>query len=470
MVSKRIECLRVMGLVLAGLVVMQAAAEGAQAQRTGQKAAAPVRRITRIFWQDRSSATLKWGDVYSGEAWTLKPAEVSGFPKLDAARQNLVQMKQSEGLLLVGVRDDDSGKFQSGWVAVDTGVRAVSHGNHFDWKYQQAPAVKTSTLNAEQGNPAHLYLYDGAFVMANDSRNGFTWLSPGGLLKGTTGTGVTRFYSGGGNHITLAAVGNTVCYATWIDGGGPNKGRVDVVNLRSTGSEPAYSFHLPSGVIHGATVNSGRVFFAPEDGVCWVNADPGVRLKTEADVRIEHLSLGKDEESGKALRTGAFNNHRNWVLFTTGPAEHSALCLIDAKAAKPEIIRVPLEVKDGFSLVSPEVVLAAGGKRYAFVFEDRAEGDLPEELNVIDLDPNGDRVFSDAKLVKTFTVGASRVEGHHGHHSIAFDDNHRYAFIANPGDSTIQVLSLADLEIKGTIKTEGAPEAILAIGAVEHHH
>ncbi len=224
MVSKRIEYLKVMSLLLAGILTMHAVAEGRRHSEQGRKRWPRFGALLASSGRTDPLIHLKWGDVYSGEAWTLKPAEVSGFPKLDSARQDLVQMKQSEGLLLVGVRDDDSGKFQSGWVAVDTGVRAVSHGNHFDWKYQQAPAVKTSMLNAEQGNPAHLYLYDGAFVMANDSRNGFTWLSPGGLLKGTTGTGVTRFYSGGGNHITLAAVGNTVCYATWIDGGGPNKG------------------------------------------------------------------------------------------------------------------------------------------------------------------------------------------------------------------------------------------------------
>ena len=63
-----------------------------------------------------------WGEVHGGEKWIVSASAVKDFPKLDAEKQDLAQMKQAKGVLMVGVRDNDDGKFQSGWVAIDTGV------------------------------------------------------------------------------------------------------------------------------------------------------------------------------------------------------------------------------------------------------------------------------------------------------------------------------------------------------------
>ncbi|MEI6540955.1 MAG: hypothetical protein WCO86_15745, partial [Planctomycetota bacterium] len=273
-----------------------------------------------MLWQDRDKDTLMWGEVHAGEKWVVSASPVKDFPKLDLEKQDLVQMEHAEGRLLVGVRDNDDGKFQSGWVAVDTGVREEPHGNHSHWNFVSSPSVKGSRLDVEQGNPAHLYVYNGHFYMANDKKNGFTHLDPKDLsAKPAKDCGT--FCTGGSNHITLAAVDNTVCYATWIDGDGPNMGRVDVVNLKKTdGEKIAYSFKLPTGVIHGATANSGRVFFAPEDGVCCVDADTSLS-KSADSVVVKHISLGNEEGAEKPNRTGAFVNQRNWVLFTTGGPE-----------------------------------------------------------------------------------------------------------------------------------------------------
>ncbi|MEY2724826.1 MAG: hypothetical protein RLZZ458_693 [Planctomycetota bacterium] len=426
-------------------------------------------RVARVLWQDRSKDTLMWGEVHAGDKWVVSASPVEGFPKLDLEKQDLVQMEHAQGLLLVGVRDEQKGSHQSGWVAVDTGVREEPHGDHSHWEFQGTPTVKGSKLDTEQGNPAHLYLYDGQFYLANDSRNGFTQLNPLELLK-SSGPQSGKFFTGGGNHITMAAVENAVCYSTWIDGGGPNVGRVDVVNLAKSGPDSlAYSFKLPTGVIHGATANSGRVFFAPADGVCWVDADRTVS-KTAESVIVNHISLGKDEGAEKPNRTGAFCNHRNWVLFTTGGKESkSALCLLNAAAEKPTVVTLPLEVEAGLSLTTPEVVLASGGKRYAFLFHDKQEGDLQEKLTIVDLDPNGDRDLSDAKVAKTIPVGSSKVEGHHGHHSISFDSEGRIACFTNPGDGTIWVMTLKDLTIRAKSIVGGTPSAIVALGAPERH-
>ncbi len=430
----------------------------------------PGPRVARLLWQDRDKDVLMWGDVHAGEKWVVSASPVKGFPRLDVEKQDLVQMEHAAGYLLVGVRDNAEGAFQSGWIAVDTGVREEPHGDHSHWKFGKSPSVKSSQMDVEQGNPAHLYLYDGQFYMANDRKNGFTRFDPK-ILATKPGEQAGQFFEGGGSHITLAAVDNNVCYSTWIDGGGPNMGRVDVVNLKQTDSnKPAYSFHLPTGVIHGATANSGRVFFAPADGVCWVDADISL-TRTAETVVVNHISLGQEEGAEKPNRTGAFVNQRNWVLFTTGgPEGKSSLCMIDAKAPQPAVIKLPIDVADGLSLTTPEVVLASGGKRYAFLFHDRKEGEIQEQLTIVDLDPNGDRNFSDARIAKTMPVGASKVDGHHGHHSVSFDSEGRLACFTNPGDGTIWVMSLKDLTVRAKSIVGGTPGAICAMGAPEHKH
>jgi hypothetical protein len=427
-------------------------------------------RVARVIWQDRDKDVLMWGEVHAGEKWIVSASPVRNFPGLNVEKQDLVQMEHAEGHLLVGVRDNDDGKFQSGWIAVDTGVREEPHGDHSHWKFVASPSVKGSRLDTDHGNPAHLYLYNGMFYMANDRKNGFTQIAPKDIAsKPAEQCGV--FFPGGGNHITMAAVDNAVCYSTWIDGDGPNMGRVDVVNLKKPQSEStAYSFQLPTGVIHGATANSGRVFFAPADGICWVDADTTFSKSAETVV-INHISLGKEEGAEKPNRTGAFVNQRNWVLFTTGGVErNSSLCLLDAKATPPTLVKLPIPVAEGLKLTTPEVVLASGGKRYAFLFQDRTEGDVQEQLTIVDLDPNGDRNFADSRIAKTIPVGASKVDGHHGHHSVAFDSEGRIACFTNPGDGTLWVMSLRDLAVRAKSVVGGTPGSIVALGAPEHKH
>ena len=78
-------------------------------------------RIARVLWQDREKDTLMWGEVHGGEQWIVSASPVKDFPKLDSDKQDLVQMEHAEGHLLVGVRDNEDGNFQSGWVAVERG-------------------------------------------------------------------------------------------------------------------------------------------------------------------------------------------------------------------------------------------------------------------------------------------------------------------------------------------------------------
>lgn len=426
-------------------------------------------RVARILWQDADKDQLMWGEVHGGEKWIVSASPVKGFPSLDAESQSLAQMRQSGGQLLVAVRDNDGGKVRSGWVAVDTGVREQPHGDHSHWNFVASPAVIRTRLDSAQGNPSHVSFFNGLLYLTNDGRNGFTRFSPDEFAKKPAEQcGV--FFPGGGGHITLAAVDNAVCYCTWIDAEGDNAGRVDVVNLKAAAQPPAYSFRLPSGAAHGAISNSGKVFFAPADGICWVAADLACSGTAES-VKVRHISLGAAVADEKPARTGGFVNQRNWVLFTSRNSDQtSTLCLLDAAVPEPAVIRVPIDVADGLTLSAPDVVLASGGKRYAFVFHE-AEGGSPEEkLTIVDLDPNGDRNLADAKVAKTIPVGRSKLQGHSGHHSVSFCSEGRTACFTNPGDGTIWIMTLRDLAIRAKAIVGGTPGPIVAIGAPEHRH
>ena len=133
-----------------------------------QPAKAP-RPITRIVWQDDSDHSLKWSDVTRGpNGLAIAPQSVAGFPKLDATQQSFVQMEDTNGLVVVGVHDNDNGNFQSGWVALNTGVVEEEHGDHSHWHFEKPPAVAVSQLGKDQGNPAHVYNYQGDIFLAND--------------------------------------------------------------------------------------------------------------------------------------------------------------------------------------------------------------------------------------------------------------------------------------------------------------
>lgn len=449
--------------LLAVIALASLAASPAMAQRPEP--------MSRVVWQDREAKTLMWGELLKiGSGLTFQNrGQIQGFPKLDKERQELVQMKRVGSVMVVGIRDDDGGQLGSGWVAIDLGVDKIPHGNHADFTYRNPPRVLASVVDKEQGNPAHLYVYDNTFFLANDSSNGYTMLTPD-QLTGSDGNYKGTFYRGGGEHITLAAIDRKIGYGTWIPGGGPDKGRIDVSDLTKMGEDSiAYSFHLPDGGLHGATENSGRVFFAPTDGVYWVDVDTQLKQTAETVV-ANHLSLGTDDEDDSPLRTGAFVNHRNWVMFTTGPDDEPALCLLDASAPKPSVVQLKIPVEDGLSLVTPEVTMAATGKRYGFVFQDRKEGEGDEKLTIVDLDPNRDRNFSDATIFKTFNVGPSELEGHYGHHSISVDEDNRLAFISNSGNGQIWVMSLVNLRIIGKYRVGGMPTTLVSVGGEESKH
>lgn len=431
---------------------------------SGVQAAEPI-ILTRLFFQDEDACTLKWADLQAGSPPTLGPVhDVAGFPKLDHEKQTLVQMGAAHGMLLVGVRDDEDGKRQSGWVLIDSGVRDEDHNGHSHSTYNQTPKVRASVLDDKQGNPAHLYVYDDIFYLANDKLAGYTRIDPALLKPADTAAAIIKkaeFIPGGGGHITLAALDKQIGYSTWTDRAGDNVGRVDVTPFATR--KIAYSLKLPTGGLHGATVNSGNVFFAPVDGICWV---PGDATGTQpADpVQIQHLSLGKDKND-KPVRTGAFTNFGKHVLFVTGSGEEAALQLLDAQQATPTPHKLSLKLPENVRPVGPIAGTMVGQFPVALVFHDPQEqSEETQHVSVIELDPNLDGNFQDARVAKTLEVGKSRVEGHAGHHDAAFISDRRHVVITNPGDGTLQLLRARRSEIVAEFKVGGAPAKIEAIG------
>jgi hypothetical protein len=418
------------------------------------------RTVARLFWQDAADQSLKSGDLKRGDSWKIATAKVDGFPTLDPDKQTHVQMEYANGILLTGIHDTEDGTFQSGWVAIETGVTQELHGDHSHWHFGASPKVIASRMDKEQGNPAHVYLYDGAFYLANDKKNGFTMVSPS-ALRVNNGAKADQFISAGGGHITLAAIGGNVAYATWIDRQGDNLGRVDVVGLGSNAGRD-YRFQLPSGGIHGATANAGKIFFAPSDGICWVEADENLSKRAN-QIAINHVSLGKDEQ-GNPKRTGAFENAGSHVLFTVGRGADAALCMLEATSPKPALIKLDLSVSEGSSITTPAAVQSRKGERFALLFEESSSGQQPEKLHVVALDPNRDGNCSDAKLHTSITVGRSLIEGHSGHHEVAALGR-SFVAISNPGDGTIAVLSTNDWTVQATLQVGGTPTRLVAVGA-----
>jgi DNA-binding beta-propeller fold protein YncE len=182
-------------------------------------------------------------------------------------------------------------------------------------------------------------------------------------------------------------------------------------------------------------------------------------------VKVHHIDLGK--EGDKPRRTGAFAELGHHVLFTTGK-EKPELAVLNAKAADPKPVLVPLNGPKGTSAVTPEGMITPDGKPYAVVFHDRVkDSDAADTLEVIALDPNGDGDFADARVVKSLEVGPSAVDGHSGHHAVAFDADGEFAFFTNPGSGTVAALDLKKLEVVATFKVGGTPTAVVAHGGRE---
>ncbi|MEO1616905.1 MAG: hypothetical protein AAFV88_13700 [Planctomycetota bacterium] len=436
------------------------------AMATWSHAASPVpvkgRTVARLFWQNDADATVQCGDLKkSANGWAIERLPIEGFPSLDPDRQSLVQMRMHDGLLLVGVRETEDGTIGNGWIAIESGVEEEPHGDHSHWRYSSTPKVSRSLIDTEQGNPAHVYKCDDSFVLANDSKNGFTVTSAEQIRQAKTNADAATFYRGGNGHITLAVDPNKVAYATWIAPAGPDSGRVDVIGLGNNEGK-SYSFQCPSGMLHGATMNAGKAFFAPLDGICWVAVDEELTVSPDS-VAVHHLSLGKDEEDNP-LRTGAFVNSGDHVVFTAGKGAATKLCWVDASADQPAVNSLPIQVDEGEAASTPVLMKSRYGDSLAVLFGQFKETPEKDRMVIFNLDPNRDGQFDDAKLHQSVGIGPNQMMGHSGYHGVTMLPDRRHALVTNPGDGSLWVISLRDFQVRGKLDLDGTPTRLLVTG------
>jgi hypothetical protein len=419
------------------------------------------RTVGRLFWQDDQSAMVRCADLKrSADGWSLTSKAVEGLPAIDETEQSLVQMRHHNGVVIVGVHDVDEGQIGSGWFAIESGVIEEPHGDHSHWKFKNDPRVIHTVIDQSQGNPAHVYLYEDHFVLANDKLNGFTLTSAARIRASGSSADAAMFHEGGNGHITLAVVPHRVAYATWIATTGDHCGRVDVIGLGENAGK-SYSIHCPTGTLHGAAVVADKAFFAPADGVCWVAVDRELDDAPEAVV-IHHLSLGNDADD-KPLRTGAFAKVGDHLVFTAGKGRGSKLCWIDGSFDEPRVESMPIEGREGEAMTTPVSVKSRYGDKLAVMFGQFKEAPAEDRMLVVNLDPDRDGDFGDARLAKSLGVGQNRIAGHSGYHAVAPLPDRRHLAVTNPGDGTIWIVRLSDYRVVAKLDVGGSPTRVLAI-------
>ena len=422
---------------------------------------------TRLFWVDQESQQLKWGDVVTTDKWALKTGTVDAFPKTDPATSKIGPLFDLNGLVIAAMSGKQNDEKQNTWIAMDSGVFQQGHGNHFHWKYTGRPSVTKTIAEKQQGENVRIAANGQQLYLLGEK--GFTAEFLGNLRIKNAVNSTKRFFP-----VTTWPVGqleivdNVVGYAAWKDKEGERAGQVDVIKMADL-SKPAYSFKLPSGDVTSTVVNSAKVFFAHEGAVSWVSPDRSASLGDER-VKVNPV-VEPTNQPFKPESPSPLINERNWVVFTAGTGEKSKLCMIDAASVNPVAYSLPIKPNDGLRLSAPTTVLSLG-KRFAFIFQERiqANSDAKEQLTIVELDPNRDMRFDDARIAITIPIGPSAIKNGTGNHQVCFDDGGRFAVFTNPGDGTLSVMSMHDLKLRVTFKVGGMPSEIIAVGAPEHFH
>lgn len=421
----------------------------ASAQNTRKKT------ITRIFWQDRESQKLSYADLSTTNKWHIKRGWVKGFPQ-PADAQTLGPMTLNGTQLLVGTVGEQANQI----VRIDSGVYQRPHGSHFHWEYTNVPQA-----SLKQPMP-------GVFGLADSSPNFvFFHLATGGVAKAewnSPSQPVSATFAGGKKG-AMATVNDAVVYATWPDAEGENAGRVDVLHASLDAARGAYQFKLPAGEIESVATANQKVFFAHKDGISWVPADTTLRQRDQ-EIAVANVANGSTENLG-AIPT-SLTTEKNWILFTTSnSAGRASLGMLNSAAANPTVTQLSVPIENGLALSKPKTKLSLG-KRFAFLFQERVDvaSEVQEKLVVIELDPNRDSNFSDARIASVVKIGNSKIDGRFGHHDICFDDYGRFAVFTDPGDGMINIMTLNDMTLRAKFRVGGIPDHILAVGSPEHFH
>jgi len=167
----------------------------------------------------------------------------------------------------------------------------------------------------------------------------------------------------------------------------------------------------------------------------------------------------------------SFTNFGRYVTFVDGVGPNAAFCFVDASATEPRVLQLPLKMTAERRPGSCELIRSRKGLALAFVFQEAApDTNQPDLLSVLELDPDRNSDWADAKVAQEIKVGAGSVAGRETHHHLAVEADRRRAVYTNPGDGTIMVLSIEDRKTITGFKVGGTPTTILAVGGRVSNH
>ena len=132
-------------------------------------------------------------------------SNVAGFPTLEKEKQSLVQMKTSMGKIVVGIRDNDNGTFNSGWVVIDSGVEIEPFDNHSHYHTHNLPELWRLSLMQSKVIRHTSTFTTKSFMLRTTKKNGFTRLDLRNVNHSASAEDVLKqvgFFEGGGGHIT----------------------------------------------------------------------------------------------------------------------------------------------------------------------------------------------------------------------------------------------------------------------------
>lgn len=437
---------------------------------TESAAAPPVQVLTRVFFHDAATETIKWADLLAGEKPTMGPVRtLAGFPQLDPQRQSIVSLQAAGGMLLAGIRDTTGGTAPRGWVLVECGVYEEAHGDHAHWIYPTAPRIRAAAVDPASGNPRRIHVYDATFYLTYDDRGEFLRIDPASIGPRDDAAAIRRLaarHVGGGRQGALAAVGKVVAFTAWEDVAGPHQGQIDVTALRPTGNDAVtFSFQLPQGELSALTAHYGKVFIVTPEALAWVTVPSRISSSLSSlparQIPWDGPAEFRDEPRG-------FATYGRYLAYVGSSQGKVTLNYLDAAAEQPRILRLP---------VSPDADRIAGdyelfrnrkGQPLALVtHEDATTESAPGRLSVVELDPDRNGDWTDARVVQEISLGPAAAGEHRG---IAVEADNRRALFTNPGDGTLMVLSVEDRKVVTGFQVGGTPTRVLAVGGRVSNH
>ena len=458
-----------MFLVALALAGVFASAGSAQANQ-------PPQILTRVFFLDRQTQSVKWAELLAGERpqmTAVKP--IAGFPTLDPAQQEIIGLEVSGGMMVVAVAARNPAAAR-GWVLVECGAYEEAHGDHSHWIYPIAPRIRAMAVDTAQPNPARLLQQSNAFLWTHQG-GGFTRLDPAGIAGNATADSVRRRAAvhGGGDGAALAAIANVVAFA----GGdhaesseGARTARVDVTLLKAAGNDkPLASLKLGLAPIEQMATTYNRVFVHGGGKLAWF-AVPSRIASDAAQYPVQPVMLdGNRAEPGSASMEslGPMSVYGRYVAFGDGVGAEAGFRFIDASVSAPIVRRVSLNAPDALRPGRIELVRNRRGQPLALVFLEgpSAAGKSTDRLAILELDPNRDGDWADAKVATSIAVG-NHAES--ANHVLSVDADQRRAVYSNPGDGTVMIFSVDDRQTINGFKVGGQPTEVRAVGGRVSNH